>query len=538
MDDMLIKNGLVYDGTGGPPQRTDIRIQDGRIAEIGKNLTTLWGERLLDASGLAVTPGFVDIHRHFDQMPFRENDQNYGEVMLRQGITTAVTGNCGISAAPQPEKAQIRQEMRAYYAPVLGNFADGDFFRSFPAYLKALEKASLPVNTAAAVGMGAVRICVNGFSQKKLTKHQRTQCSQMIKEALEAGACGVSLGLMYLPECYETVEELGEILKPAGQAGKTVTIHIRGEGDSLVKSVAEAIAIGRAAGCRMEVSHFKSCGAGNWDREIHKAISLIQEAREEGQEVFCDFYPYDCASTTLMSLLPPSFVQGDMGQMTEKIKTEQGQQELRRLLGETDPDWDNYILSLGWDRITISSGDSKECGQYVGMTMPEIVKAFHYSDEVAALCDLLIKDKGNTAIVLQSMCREDVDTVARFPDSCVISDAIYADTDNPHPRMYGAFPRVIADFVKKREVLSLEEAVYKMTLLPALRMNLPEIGAVRKGFRADLNVFDPEIFTDKSTYQEGKRLAQGLRWCILNGKIAVENDRVLSLSCGRLIKLA
>lgn len=538
MDDMLIKNGLVYDGTGAPPQKADIRIQEGRIAEVGKNLTALWGERILDASGLAVTPGFVDIHRHFDQMPFRENDQNYGEVMLRQGITTAVTGNCGISAAPQPENRQIRQEMRAYYGPVLGNFADEDFFGSFPAYLKALGQASLPVNTAAAVGMGAVRICVNGFSQERLTKDQKAQCRRMVKEALDAGACGVSLGLMYLPECYETVEELGEILEPAGQAGKTVSIHIRGEGDSLVKSVAEAIAIGRAAGCRMEISHFKSCGAGNWGREIHKAISLIQEAQKEGQEVFCDFYPYDCASTTLMSLLPPSFVRGDMGQMTEKIKTAQGRQELRRLLGEIYPDWDNYILSLGWDRITISSGVQEECRKYVGMTVPEIVKAFHYGDEVEALCDLLIKENGNTAIVLQSMCRKDVDTVALLPYSCVISDAIYADTDNPHPRMYGAFPRVIADLVRKRGVLSLEEAVYKMTLLPALRMNLPEIGVIRKGFRADLNVFDPEAFMDKSTYREGKRLAQGLRWCILNGNIAVENDRVLSLSCGRFIGLA
>ncbi len=535
MADLLIKNGLIYDGTGGCPQRSDIRIRGNRIAEIQKDLDAELGDQVLDASGLAVTPGFVDIHRHYDQMPFRENDQNYGEVMLRQGITTAVTGNCGISAAPQPADAGVRQAMREYYSPVLGDFSGDAFFPSYPSYLEALKQVPLPVNTAAAVGMGAVRISVNGFSDKPLTENHLARCRQAVADALKAGACGVSLGLMYLPECYETIDELGEILAPAGKAGKTVSIHIRGEGDSLVKSVSEAIAIGRAAGCRIEISHFKSCGVHNWRRQIHQAISLIQEAQEQGQEVFCDFYPYPCASTTLMSLIPPAFVQGDINRMLETLDTANGRAELRRLLAKVYPDWDNYILSLGWDKITISSGTQEECQRYVGMTIPEIAAAFHYSDEAEVLCDLLVKDRGNTAIVLQSMCQDDVDTVAKLPYSCVISDAIYADTDNPHPRMYGAFPKVISDYVKKRGVLSLEEAIYKMTLLPAMRMNLPQIGAVQEGFYADLNIFDPAVFTDKSTYQQGKQLAQGLRWCILNGEIAVENDRVLSLNRGRLI---
>lgn len=535
MADLLIKNGLVYDGTGCSPQRSDIRIRGNRITEIKKDLVVESDDRVLDASGLAVTPGFVDIHRHYDQMPFRKNDQNYGEVLLRQGITTAVTGNCGISAAPQPADAGIRRAMKDYYAPVLGDFNESDYFPSFPSYLEALKSASLPVNTAAAVGMGAIRISVNGFSDERLTENQLARCRQIVSDALKAGACGVSLGLMYLPECYETVEELGEILKPAGKAGKTVSIHIRGEGDSLVKSVSEAIAIGRAAGCRIEISHFKSCGLHNWHKEIYTAISLIQEAQERGQEVYCDFYPYNCASTTLMSLVPPAFVQGDIEKMIKRLKTAEGRTELRRLLAKVYPDWDNYILSLGWDKITISSGTQKECQKYIGMTIPEIAAAFHYSDEPDVLCDLLIKDHGNTAIVLQSMCQEDVDTVARLPYSCVISDAIYADTENPHPRMYGAFPKVISDYVKNRSILSLEEAIHKMTLLPASRMNLSGIGAIKEGFYADLNLFDPAVFTDKSTYQQGKQLAQGLRWCILNGNIAVEDDTVLSLNRGRLI---
>lgn len=535
MADLLITNGLIYDGTGGTPQRSDIRIHENRIAEIKKDLVAQSGDQVLDASGLVVTPGFVDIHRHYDQMPFRKDDQNYGAVMLRQGITTAVTGNCGISVAPQPTDAKIFQSMKNYYAPVLGDFTEPDFFPDFPSYVEALKNILLPVNTAVAVGMGAIRISVNGFSEKKLTQSQLSQCRQMISDALKAGACGVSLGLMYLPECYETVEELGEILKPVGAAGKSVSIHIRGEGESLVKSVSEAIAIGRAAKCKIEISHFKSCGTQNWRKQIHAAISLIQKAQRQGLEVYCDFYPYNCASTTLLSLIPPAFIQGNIDRMIETLKKPAGRDKLRRYLAKDYPDWDNYIVSLGWDKITISSGFQKECLKYVGMTIPEIVAAFHYNDETDALCNLLIKDHGNTAIILESMCQDDVDTIAKLPYSCIISDAIYADTDNPHPRMYGAFPKVISDYVMKRRILSLEEAIHKMTLLPATRMNLLEIGAIKEGFYADLNVFDPTVFTDKSTYQQGKQFARGLRWTVLNGTIAVENDTVLSLNHGRLL---
>ena len=196
MADLLIKNGLVYDGTGCSPQRSDIRIRGNRITEIKKDLVVESDDRVLDASGLAVTPGFVDIHRHYDQMPFRKNDQNYGEVLLRQGITTAVTGNCGISAAPQPADAGIRRAMKDYYAPVLGDFSESDYFPSFPSYLEALKSASLPVNTAAAVGMGAIRISVNGFSDERLTENQLARCRQIVSDALKAGACGVCLGLM------------------------------------------------------------------------------------------------------------------------------------------------------------------------------------------------------------------------------------------------------------------------------------------------------------------------------------------------------
>lgn len=537
MGKILLANGYVYDGKGSQPIAADILIDGDKIAEIGEKLDRTGAEEVIDVSGLAVTPGFVDMHRHCDKSPFeaQRGIGNYGKVILRQGITTVGTGNCGISMYPLSSDAATAEEMQDYYTPVLGKIGDYSWIASYSDYKNELKKCKLPVNTAAMIGMGAIRIAVKGFSDEPFTPEEITACRDIVEDAMKQGAPGVSIGLMYLPEVFETAKELGEILKPVGAYGGIVTAHIRGEGDSLVKSVEEVIEIGKIAGCRVEISHFKSCGMENWNREVYKAIALMDEARKEGFQVDCDFYPYDCGSTTLLSMIPPEFVNGNIPEMLKKLGTEDGKNLLRAMLKKTYDDWDNYVISLGWDKVIISAAVQAENQNKIGKSIPEITEEFGYADEVEAVSELLITENAAAAIIIRSMDQADIDVIAKLPYSCMISDAIYAETDRPHPRMYGAFPRMIHDYVYERKVLPFEEAVKKMTSFPAERMGLEKRGCIEKGYYADINVFDPAEFRDMATYVESTRYAEGLKYCFINGRLAVKDDQVLAEDCGYML---
>lgn len=568
MENIVLKHGMIYDGTGNAPFLGDIWIVGDKIKEVGECLKAEPCSKVIELEGLAVTPGFIDMHRHCDKSPFvmqeagkdggrgqagqnRQDGQavedvkggqdvqdvkgeqrDYGSVLLRQGITTVVTGHCGISMYPLSDDPEIIRQMWDYYAPVLGRLDSFSSITSYAEYKKRLWGCKLPVNTGTMLGMGAIRIAVKGFSSEPLRREEREQCRRMVKEALEQGALGVSIGLMYLPECYGTAEELGEILQPLKQYDGILTTHIRGEGDSLVKSVEEVIAIGRLAGCRVEISHFKSCGVKNWNREIYRAIEKIEEARKEGMDICCDFYPYDCGSTTLMSMIPPAFTDGNIPLALNRLLTGEGQEELREMLKQTYEDWDNYALSLGWDKVILSSAECRENQGKIGKSIADIANEFGYQDEVEAAAHILTSEHGTAAAIIQSMHQPDIDAVARLPYSSLISDAIYAETDRPHPRMYGAFPRLIADYVKKRGVLSLEEAIRKMTLLPAKQMGIRSRGRIQEGYFADINVFDPDKFQDRATYTHPTQYAQNLSYCFVNGRLALCHDQVVGKENG------
>lgn len=538
MSTIIIKGGTIYDGTGAEPVTADLYAEEGVITQIGSEIHRN-AELEIDAKGLAVTPGFVDIHRHCDKSPFdfSNGTSNYGEVLLRQGITTVVTGNCGISMYPVNGNPAVRKEMQDYYLPVLGDYKNYGDVTDYESYMKKLSGCSLPVNTAAMVGMGAVRAAVSGFREGPLTKEERIRCREIIEDALRQGAPGVSIGLMYLPEVYETTAELGEILKLLGDWDRILTAHIRGEGDSLVKSVEEAIEIARLSESRLEISHFKSCGLANWGTEIFRAMELIEAAQKEGMEVNCDFYPYDCGSTTLMSLIPPAFINGSIPGAIEKMATEEGKEELRKMLHQTYDDWDNYVISLGWDKAVISSVTKEENRWKIGKNICEIAEEGGYEDEVEAAAELLVSEKGTVAMIIRSMQQSDIDAIARLPYSCVISDAIYAETDRPHPRMYGAFPHFLHDYGVARKVLPIPEAIAKMTGIPAKRMRMKDRGFIKEGYRCDINVFDLNEIKGQATYVNPTEYATGIRYCIINGRVAVKDDVVLNQSSGTLLRI-
>lgn len=522
MQSILLKNGVVYDGLGNPGKRTDVLMKEGKIVSVGGREER--ADVVMDVQGKIVCPGFVDIHRHCDAKPL--NDPFFGDCELAQGITTIVTGNCGISLTPCPETEAGAREMYDFDEAVLGPL-ELTMPRTYEAYLKALDEVKLPVNFAAMIGTGAVKITVKGFAETPFTKEELARARKLVADAMERGAVGVSLGIMYLPECYSSVDEFAEILKPVGEYGRVITAHIRGEGDHMVESVKEVLEIARKAGCALEISHFKSCGVKNWKKEIHTAIALIEEARAEGMDVTCDFYPYEGGSTALTTMLPPVFVAGNMTCALRRLGTEEGVEEFRRTSRILCDDWDNFCVTLGWERIIISGVCKEKFRPMLGMTVAQAAEEFGYADPEELAADLMYTENGKTAIINMSMCQEDIDTVARLPYANIISDAIYADTDTPHPRMYGAFPKIIREYVKERKILTLEEAIRKMTSQPAARMGLRNRGSLVPGSFADVLVFDPDRFCDNATFQNPARMATGLDEMFINGRFVIrEGERV------------
>jgi len=528
----LITNGIIYDGTGNAPYSANILIENDRIASIGA-ITPDAVDDVLDAKGRAVTPGFIDAHRHSDITAMMDSD--FGDLELAQGISTTLSGNCGL--APFPSVDESRCQLYDFIEPCLGKANECLKLNGFPDYIAALEKAGPYINIGGMIGTGAVKVAVKGFEKTPFTASEMQRAQNYIIEAMESGAFGISSGIMYTPECYSTCEEFVELLSPAAKYNGLLTCHIRGEGDSLVPSVEEIIDIAKKAGLRLNISHFKSVGCKNWHDKIFQAIEKVENARALGQDVTVDFYRYLGGSTTLMSLIPPSFLKTETERTLSKISTKAGMEQLRVDINRKHGNWDNMVLDIGWERIIINSVAKQGNKQYQGKSINAICKGAGYEDEVAFISDLLVDEQGKVGIIVMSMAQEDVDTVAKLPYSMVISDSLYGAPDCPHPRLYGSFSKVIREYVNQRGVLSIENAIHKMTGMIAERYHIPDRGEIRIGNFADLNIFDPKSIVDHASYSDSKQLSTGMDEVLIGGKIVWENNRRTGCYNANVLKL-
>lgn len=514
----LIQGGTVYDGTGGAPWRADVLIEDGKIAAVGPQLPGRDAARI-DAAGKAVTPGFLDSHRHADFAVF--TDPDFGTAELAQGLTTVLTGNCGMSAAPVTEES--RGPWHSFLEPCLGQAPAGLDCSTFPGYLRALEAHGVPLEMGALVGLGTVFTAARGWAGGPWSAAQRERAQGYLCEALDAGAMGVSCGIMYVPECYSSAADYTEILRPAAKYGRPLSCHLRGEGDSLVQAVAEAVEIAGRAGLPLNISHFKVFGRQNWGKTLPRAIEVIERARAGGQDVTVDFYPYCGGSTTLLTLVPPCCAGRTTQETLAALATAQGVARLRREILRPQPGWDNMVQSIGWDRVLLSSVVTEKNRPYQGLDLSAIAARCGDADEAACMARLLCEEEGRAGIIVMSMSPKDVDLVAQLPYAAVISDALYGAPDHPHPRLYGSFARVLCDFALRRGVLTLAEAVHKMTGFTARRFGLDDRGVLRPGLRADINVFDPANVRDTATFAAPKALAEGMDLVLLGGAPAWQN---------------
>lgn len=533
--DLLIKHGLIYDGSGELPFSGDILIRDGRIAQIAPQLG---GENssdteVIDAGGMAVTPGFIDIHRHCDIMPFI--NPHFGEIELTQGITTAFVGNCGL--APVPSVPLWRQQLYDYLDPVIGTMPEPLVFADYEDYFKALEQAVLPVNMGVLAGSDSIKIALKGFGSEAYTEGELEQAQAYVRQALDLGAFGLTLGIMYQPECYSGKDELIAVVRAAAGRNVVLCTHIRGEGDSLVESVDEVIEVAGRAGVPLNISHFKATGVKNWNRKLYQAITRIEQARAAGQDVTADFYPYDGGSTTLQSLLPPTVMEADMERLFHKLGSPEGKRLLRQELGRVHEGWDNMSDSIGWERILISSVTLEKHTFMQGKTIGQLARELGCQEPSDLAAELLAEEKGKVGIIVLSMSQEDVDTVAKLPYTILISDALYGgDTKFAHPRLLGATARFLREYVGERQVLTMEQAIRKMTALPALRMGLTDRGLLKAGYQADILIFDPDKFRDHAGYTGSRELCTGLELVLLGGEKVLEHGRVRALDKGKLLR--
>lgn len=525
-----IINGRICDGSGNEPFLGGVEIQNGKIVRIFRGPSRDFGDDVIDACGKVVTPGFVDIHRHHDLAALY--DPEFGKIELAQGITTAIGGNCGLGGFPN-DPACIKEQMD-YIEPVMGRAPLDTGVHSFPQYLDALEAKGLPLNVGMLVGAGAVTMAVKGFDPRPYTDEERKKAAALVAEAMQHGAVGLSFGIMYVPEAYLSFEDRVALAKECGKYGGTVCTHIRGEGDSLAASVEEVISICKEAKVPLNISHFKVTGVRNWGKGIDEAIRKIEKARAEGQIVTCDAYPYNGGATTAMSLIPPSVIEG---KPVSFLGTEEGGKKLEEEIYKLQPNWDNMVESIGWERVVIGSVTLEKNRIYSGRNVQEIAEGMGEKDPSAWFGRFVAEEEGKIGIIIMSMSQDDVDRVLQLPYAAIISDSLYGGGDNPHPRLYGSFPRILREYVKERKVMSLEEAIHKMTSAPAERMGLKGKGLLKEGFDADINIFDLEKVEDKATFVNSRQLSAGIDMTLIGGEIAAENSLMKEdAAFGRLIR--
>ena len=524
--DLVLRNGRLVDGTGNPWFFGDVGIKDGKIVEVGR--VNQRGLETIDAGGQVVSPGFIDGHCHSDLMVL---DDPRSEIKLQQGVTTEVVGNCGMTPAPfAPLNLDL---LRTYVEPVLGNSGQEWRWETVGQYFDALLEAGPSENVATYVGHGTLRIAVMGFENRPSSGEELERMKRLLEEALQAGAIGLSLGLMYAPGSYTPGEELAELCSVLSRYDGLLATHIRGEGNSLIPSIEEVIWISERSGVPLQISHLKAAGGANWG-SVTRAMELIEDARSRGLDVTCDVYPYTAGSTSLTTLLPPWALEGGVSKTLERLGDSASREKIKAELREEQDDWDNLVASTGWDSVYISSLSTDHDANLAGKNILEVSESRGIDPE-DCMMDLLLEQDGKVSIVFFHMAGSDVEQVIRWGRSLIASDSLHDQAEKPHPRLYGTFPHVLARYVREKKLLSLEEAVRKMTSFPARRFKLGKRGLIAPGYAADLVVFDPEKISDTATYEDPKHFPVGISNVLVNGAKAVESGALLEAREGTVI---
>lgn len=528
--DIAIRNGRVLDGTGAPERRVDVAIRGDRIVAIGEpvDADVTW-----DASGKAVAPGFIDIHSHGDLILAWPSDGRLAliEGRIAQGICTEVIGNCGLGAAPVfGHGPELLPQIHNWMSP--GGFDWS--WRDLASYFEHLEALGLPVNVAALVPHGALRLGAAHLTPGDTDETTRRTMITELERALDQGAFGLSTGLIYPPGMYTTTDELVGLARRLSRNARLFTSHVRGSSETLLHAVGELIAIGRRAEARVHHSHVEAVGRAHWFK-LARILEMEDEARADGVRLSSDMFPYDVAATMMLAIYPPWSLEGGLPKLIQRLKDDEIREHIRRDIENFVPEWPpwqeggwphNLVMAVGWDRIRVSSVGSRANEDTEGLSLAELAERRRTSP-FDAVSDLMIEENGNVGQFVLDITGEDgLRELVRRPDIAFITDANDYGKGKPHPAAYGSFARVLGRYVRNESLLSLPEAIRRMTSLPAETIGLEDRGRLEPGAFADIVVFDPDTIGDDATLDEPRQKASGVEAVLVNGTLVYEHGKL------------
>ncbi|MBI3939102.1 MAG: D-aminoacylase [Betaproteobacteria bacterium] len=515
MYDLIVAGGTVVDGTGAPAVRADVAIEDGRIAEVG-DLGHASAVHRIDAAGKAVAPGFIDTHAHSEISVIAQPD---APAKIRQGVTTEVVGNCGFSAFPLAE--ETREMARHFARPVLGHPEIDWEWSDAAGYFSRLERQGVAVNVATLIGHGTLRNAVLGFDKRAPAAGELRTMQALLQQGMEQGAFGISTGLCYPPGVFAGTDEIVELCRVVARNGGVYATHLRDQSDRLEQSVAEALEIGRRARVPVLISHHKAAGRRNWGK-VKATLAMLDQARAAGHETWSDVYPYIAGQSTIISLLPSWVIDGGLEAMLARLNDPAARERIAREFETGLPGWENRAGAVGWDNVIVTSVVTDKNRDIEGLSVHAAAQR-HGKGDVEFLLELIMEERGTVGKLSIQCCEEDVLTVLTHSRTMIGSDGL--DVGNPHPRQYGCFARVLGEYVREKNALSLEAAIHKMTGLPARVFGFAELGLVKPGLRADLVVFDPATVRETGTFKDPRRHPEGIEWVLVGGVAAMAEGR-------------
>ncbi len=528
--DLIIKNGRIVDGTGRAAYNADVGIKGDRIARIGQ-LGNARARRAIDARGLIVTPGFIDMLGQ-SESNLLIDPRAMSKVM--QGVTTEITGE-GESIAPVNERLiQENADFNRRYNLTID-------WRTLGEYFRRLERQGSGINLGTYVGATQVREIVVGFDNRPPTPAELDEMRRLVASAMQDGAFGLSTSLQYVPARFAKTDEIVELAKVAHRYGGIYATHQRSEANALDSSLAEVFEIARRASIPVEIFHLKTAYKKNWGR-MPEVLKRIEAARARGLNISADVYPYTAASTALTACLPPWALEGGTERMLARLRDAPTRQRIKRDIMTDSNEWENiYLGSGGASGVLIGSVVNRELENLQGKRIAEIAVQ-QKKEPLDALLDLIIADRGQTGAIYFMMSEDDLRAALRAPFVSIGTDSGARATDGPlagsksHPRGWGSYPRILSRYVRDVRLLTLEDAVRKMTGLPASRVGLRDRGLVREGLYADLVIFDPQRVQDRATFAAPNQYAQGISYVVINGQLSVDNGQPTAALAGRVLR--
>ncbi|WP_164845561.1 N-acyl-D-amino-acid deacylase family protein [Anaerosphaera multitolerans] len=526
MFDVLIKNGLIVDGTGEKPYEGNLAIVDEKIKLLGKG-EEVEAKKVIDAKGKVVSPGFIDTHSHSSLLVFQDPMLS---PKTRQGITTEFVAQDGMGPAPidEPNKSSWIKAMSG----LEGEYEAPWDWESVDDYLNVIDKLDLGPNIAYLAPHSNVRFVSMGMENRQATDEELKKMKENLAKAMEEGAFGLSTGLIYPPGSFGNTKELVELGKVLAETGGVFVTHQRSEADSILDSMDEILTVGNESGCRIHFSHFKVCGKNNWDK-IPAVLEKLDNFTKAGRIVSYDQYPYVAGSTMMSVILPPWVHDGGTDKLLERLQDNELREKMKEDILTGIEGWDNFVEFAGFDGIFVTFVGSDKNKDVEGKSLTEIGQ-MRGKEPLDAIFDIILEEKNLVGLVDFWGTEEHVVRLLKRPEQNVCTDGILGG--KPHPRVYGAFPRVIGKYVREEEALTLEEAIYKMTKKPAETFGLYDRGVIKDGYAADLVIFDFEEIRDVGDYNEPNQYPKGIEYVLVNGKVIIDNGEATPQKAGKVLR--